>query len=131
MMPEERSRLFPAPWRADKTPGGYAIRDATDLWHAYATVQCGALKLTVKTMHLEDEEAWLRKRIIRLRTILRYANDPRVEDGLREFIADAEQRLELLQNRRVIVQQQQQIRPKKKTARSRAVIAQNLGAADN
>jgi hypothetical protein len=27
-MPEERSRRFPAPWRADKTPGGYAIRDA-------------------------------------------------------------------------------------------------------
>jgi hypothetical protein len=25
----EPSRHFPAPWRADKTPGGYAIRDAT------------------------------------------------------------------------------------------------------
>ena len=25
----EASRRFPTPWRADKTPGGYAIRDAT------------------------------------------------------------------------------------------------------
>jgi hypothetical protein len=28
-MPEEPSRRFPAPWHVDKTPGGYAIRDAT------------------------------------------------------------------------------------------------------
>ena len=41
-------------------------------------------------MELEAEETWLRKRIIRLRTVLRYANDPRTEAGLREFIADAE-----------------------------------------
>ncbi len=64
-------------------------------------------------MELESEETWLRKRIIRLRTILRYANDPRTEAGLKEFIGDAEHRLELLQNRRPIVQQQQQIQPKK------------------
>ena len=25
----EASRRFPTPWRADKTPGGYAIRDAS------------------------------------------------------------------------------------------------------
>jgi hypothetical protein len=64
-------------------------------------------------MDLEAEEAWLRKRIIRLRTVLRYANDPRTEAGLKEFIGDAEHRLELLQNRRPIVQQQQQVQPKK------------------
>ena len=40
----------------------------------------------------EDEEAWLRARIIRLRTILRYAKDPQVEIGLKEFIADAPMR---------------------------------------
>ena len=36
----------------------------------------------------------------RLRTIWRYAKDPDVEVGLQEFIADAENRLEQLQNRR-------------------------------
>ena len=64
-------------------------------------------------MHLEPEETWLRKRIIRLRTILRYAKDPRTEAGLKEFIADAEYRLEALQ-RGIIGQQQQQIQPKKR-----------------
>ena len=64
-------------------------------------------------MELESEETWLRKRIVRLRTVLRYANDPRTEAGLREFIADAEHRLELVQNRRPIVQQQQQVQPGK------------------
>jgi hypothetical protein len=64
-------------------------------------------------MELEAEETWLRKRIVRLRTILRYANDPRTEGGLREFIGDAEHRLELLQNRRPMIQQQQQLQPKK------------------
>ena len=50
-------------------------------------------------MDFEDEETWLRGRIVRLRTILRFAKDPRVEAGLKEFIADAEARLELLQRR--------------------------------
>ena len=73
-----------------------------------------------QVMELEAEEAWLRKRIVRLRTVLRYANDPRTEAGLREFIGDAEHRLELLQNRRPVVQQQQQVQPKK--ARSRKLV---------
>ena len=72
-------------------------------------------------MELEAEETWLRKRIIRLRTILRYASDPRTEAGLREFIADAEHRLEMLQNRGPVMQQQQQVQPKRKN--SRAAIA--------
>jgi hypothetical protein len=44
---------------------------------------------------LEPEANWLRHRLRRLRTILRYANEPRVESGLRELIADAEERLDL------------------------------------
>jgi hypothetical protein len=63
-------------------------------------------------VELEAEETWLRKRIIRLRTVLRYANDARAEAGLREFIGDAENRLELLQATRPRpVQQQQQMQP--------------------
>jgi hypothetical protein len=42
---------------------------------------------------LEDEETWLRHRIARMRTILRFAKDLRAEAGLRELIADAEERL--------------------------------------
>lgn len=78
-------------------------------------------------MELESEETWLRKRIVRLRTVLRYANDPRTEAGLREFIGDAEHRLELVQNRRPIVQQQQQVQPKK--ARPRKVVGKKEVAA--
>ena len=51
-------------------------------------------------MDLEDEEVWLRAWIIRVRTLLRFAQAPEVESGLKEFIADAEARLELLQRRR-------------------------------
>jgi hypothetical protein len=31
----EPSRRFPAPWRADKMPGGYVVRDATGQALAY------------------------------------------------------------------------------------------------
>jgi hypothetical protein len=48
-------------------------------------------------LDLEPEENWLRHRLRRLRTILRYAKEPRVESGLRELIADAEERLDLLE----------------------------------
>jgi hypothetical protein len=50
---------------------------------------------------LEPEENWLRHRLRRLRTILRYAKEPRVESGLRELIADAEERLDLLERQKV------------------------------
>ena len=42
----------------------------------------------------EDEEAWLRGVIIRLRTL----KDDRVEAGLKDIIGDAEGRLEQLQH---------------------------------
>jgi hypothetical protein len=48
----------------------------------------------------EDEETWLRHRIMRMRTVLRFAKDPRAEAGLRELIADAETRLVALEARR-------------------------------
>jgi hypothetical protein len=63
-------------------------------------------------MELEAEETWLRKRIVRLRTALRYANDSRIEVVLPEVIGDADNRLELLQaNRWRPAQQQQQVQP--------------------
>jgi hypothetical protein len=49
---------------------------------------------------LEDEETWLRHRIVRMRTVLRFAKDPRAEAGMRELIGDAEVRLAALEARR-------------------------------
>ena len=50
-------------------------------------------------MDFEDESTWLRHRVLRLRTILRYMKDARAESGIRELIADAEQRLDQLEAR--------------------------------
>jgi len=47
----------------------------------------------------EDEVTWLRHRVVRMRTILRFAKEPRAEAGLRELIADAEARLDALERR--------------------------------
>jgi hypothetical protein len=52
-------------------------------------------------MKWEDEEAWLRARIIRLRRLLRFAKDSEVELGLKVFITDAEARLDTLETLRV------------------------------
>jgi hypothetical protein len=49
---------------------------------------------------IEDEQTWLRHRIMRMRTVLRFAKDPRAEAGMRELIADAEARLVALEARR-------------------------------
>jgi hypothetical protein len=44
-------------------------------------------------MELQDEAAWLRNRIARMRLAFRFATEPQVESILRELIADAEDRL--------------------------------------
>jgi hypothetical protein len=38
-----------------------------------------------------------------MRTILRFAKDPRIEHGLRELIAEAEARLDALEARRAVI----------------------------
>jgi hypothetical protein len=48
---------------------------------------------------LENEESFLRYRIKRLRTILRFARDSRVIAGLKEIIAESEGRLAVLECR--------------------------------
>ena len=53
--------------------------------------------LAVSRIDWEDEEAWLRGVIIRLRTLLRFTKDDRVEAGLKDIVGDAERRLEQLQ----------------------------------
>jgi hypothetical protein len=48
-------------------------------------------------MEWEDEETWLHHRVRRMRTLLRFATASPVEAGLRELIAEAEQRLAVLE----------------------------------
>jgi hypothetical protein len=52
-----------------------------------------------RAMEWEEEESWLRRRVIRLRTILRFTKDARVATGLKEFVAEAEDRVEMLGSR--------------------------------
>ncbi len=53
-------------------------------------------------MVIDTELIWLRPRVIRLRALLRYAQVDRVETILlREFLADAESRLEALEEQAV------------------------------
>jgi hypothetical protein len=51
-------------------------------------------------MELADEHIWLRHRVQRLRTILRFVGDPRAEVALGELIDEAERRLDALAQRR-------------------------------
>ena len=44
--------------------------------------------VAVTPQAFHDEYSWLRHGLSRLRTILRYAKDARVESGLREVIAN-------------------------------------------
>jgi hypothetical protein len=50
-------------------------------------------------LDFEEEEIWLRHRLRRMRALLRYAKEIKVEVGLRELIAEAEERLEILEQR--------------------------------
>jgi hypothetical protein len=47
---------------------------------------------------MEDEDNWLRYRVVRMRTALRFATSPEVENILRELIEDGEARLLALEN---------------------------------
>ena len=47
-------------------------------------------------MEWEPEENWLRHRVKRLRTILRFAKEPRAEELLKELIKEADERLAAL-----------------------------------
>jgi len=50
----------------------------------------------IEPIQIENEMTWLRHSVVRMRTILRFAKDPRTETGIRELIADAETRLAAL-----------------------------------
>jgi hypothetical protein len=69
-MPEERSRRFPAPWRPDRIPGGYVVRDATGQIVAWVYARAStaeAMQAKVLTM---DEARRVATNIARLPELL-------------------------------------------------------------
>jgi hypothetical protein len=45
---------------------------------------------------MEDEAQWLQHRLRRMRTLMRFARDPKVVTGLMELIVEDERRLEAI-----------------------------------
>ena len=65
------SRRFPAPWRAEKMPGGYVVRDANDqaLAHIYSRPnEADAMQAKVLT---DDEARRVAANIAKLPALLR------------------------------------------------------------
>lgn len=55
-----------------------------------------ARRVPMTSEEIEDEEKWLRRRVVRLRPVMRFALDRGVQTLLKEFITEAEERLEKL-----------------------------------
>jgi hypothetical protein len=63
----EPTRRFPAPWRTDKTPGGYVVRDANGQALAYLYSQAEARQAKVLTA---DEARRIAMNVARLPDLL-------------------------------------------------------------
>jgi hypothetical protein len=74
-MPEERFRRFPAPWRADKTPGGYAVRDATGQAVAWVYLRPTLAEAMQAKVLTPDEARRIATNIARLPELLMRASE--------------------------------------------------------
>ena len=63
-------RRLPAPWRAEKIPGGYVVRDANDQALAYVYSRATAAEAMQAKMLTEDEARRVAANIARLPELL-------------------------------------------------------------
>ena len=66
------TRRFPPPWRAEKMPGGYVVRDANDQALAYVYSRATAADAMAAKVLTEDEAGRVAVNIARLPDLLRH-----------------------------------------------------------
>jgi hypothetical protein len=68
--PRMNTRRFPAPWRAEKVPGGYVVRDANDQALAYVYSRATESEAIQAKVLTEDEARRVAVNIARLPELL-------------------------------------------------------------
>jgi K+/H+ antiporter YhaU regulatory subunit KhtT len=65
------TRRFPAPWRAEKMPGGYVVRDSNDQAIAYVYSRANVAEAMQAKVLTEDEARRIAANIAKLPVLLK------------------------------------------------------------